>query len=79
VAFAPEGKPGSTTLETDTFVFGAEPPAGTPSNPPQPLFFPIMAQADVHLAAAGAVSGGQLPAPTIKLDFNYIDKDLLAT
>jgi hypothetical protein len=74
VAYAPPSKPGSTTLPTLRFVFGADPPGGA-ALPGEASGFPMLSNADVHLDAAQTVAKQDLSAspPTIYHDSDYVN------
>lgn len=78
VNFAEVANKADTSLQADKITFGAEGPVGGTSMTSlklqdQPPFYPTVSLADVRLAAAEQVKGGQLTAPTIKIAKTYID------
>jgi len=78
VNFAEVAPKADTSLQANKIAFGAEGPLGgtglaTLKSLDQPPFYPTMSQADVRLAAAEQVRGGQLDAPSVKIAQTYID------
>ena len=81
VNFAEVGNKADTSLQADSITFGVEGPFGgtggsTLSNlerKDQPPFYPTVSEAQVRLAAAEQIKGGQLDPPRIKIAQIYID------
>ena len=76
--FAEIAKTADTSLQANTVTFGAEGPRSGSTlfglkSLDQPPFYPSLSQAEVRLAAAEQVKGGQLSAPSIKIAQTYID------
>jgi hypothetical protein len=76
--FAEIAPKADTSLQAIRVAFGGEGPVGGTSltglqTADQAPFYPTVSQADVRLAAAEQVSGGQLTPPTVKIAQTYID------
>ncbi len=83
VNFAEIAPKADTALQANRITFGAEGRIGGTSLTSlqlvdQPPFYPTVSAADVRLAAAEQVKGGQIDAPTIKIAQTYIDNGFMS-